>query len=76
MLKRELGAESNGQLPHLFLSSKTTTLVPRFTVEDLPLGRTAALVPKFVMKYRPWAEHSDDVDVDDTLINAINNLCN
>ena len=28
--------------------SKTTTLVPKFEMEDLPLGRTAALVPEFV----------------------------
>ena len=27
--------------------SKTATLVPTFAVEDLPLGRTAALVPEF-----------------------------
>ena len=50
MIKREWGAESNGKLPHLFITSKTATLVPEFTVEDLPLGRTAALVPEFVVK--------------------------
>ena len=38
------------QLPHLFIPSKTATLVPEFTVEDLPLGRTAALVPEFAVK--------------------------
>ena len=27
MLKRECGAESNGNLPHLFIPSKTATLV-------------------------------------------------
>ena len=47
MLKREWGAESNVKLPHLFISSKTPTLVPEFAVEDLPLDRTAALVPEF-----------------------------
>ena len=35
--------ESNGKLLHLFIPSKTVTLVPEFAVEDLPLGRTAAL---------------------------------
>ena len=47
MLKREWGAEINGKLPHLFLPSKTVTLVPEFAVKDLPLGRTVALVPEF-----------------------------
>ena len=47
MLKRERGAESNRRLPHLFIHSKTATLVPEFAVEDLPLSRTAALVPEF-----------------------------
>ena len=41
MQKREWGAESNGKLPHLFIPSKTATFVPEFSVEDLPLGRTA-----------------------------------
>ena len=50
MLKREWGAESKEKLPHLFILSKTATLVPEFAVEDLPLGRTAALVPEFVVK--------------------------
>ena len=50
MLKREWGAESNGRLPHLFIPSKTATLVPEFAVEDLSLGRTAALVPEIVVK--------------------------
>ena len=53
MLKRELGAESIGKLPHLFIPSKTATLVPEFAVEDLSLGRTAALVPEFVLKDLP-----------------------
>ena len=53
MLKREWGAESNGKLPHLFIPSKTATLVPEFTVEDLPLNRTAALVLKFAVKDVP-----------------------
>ena len=50
MLKREWGAESNGKLPHLFIPSKTATLVPDFVVEDLPLGRIAALVPVFAVQ--------------------------
>ena len=54
MLKREWGAESNGKRPHIFIPSKTATLVPEFVVENLPLGRTAALVP--------LTEHSDDDD--------------
>ena len=53
MLKREWGAEINGKLPHLFIPSKTETLVPEFAVEDLPLGRTAALVPEFAVKDLP-----------------------
>ena len=43
MLKREWGAENKGKLPHLFISSKTVTLVPEFAMEDLPLGLIAAL---------------------------------
>ena len=50
MLKREWGAESNGKLPHLFIPSKTATWVPEFAMEDLPLGRIAALVPEFAVK--------------------------
>ena len=53
MLKREWGAESNGKLPHLFIPSKTATLIPEFAVEDLLLGRTAALVPEFAVKDLP-----------------------
>ena len=53
MLKREWGAESNGKLPHLFIPSKTTSLVPEFAVEDLPSGRTATLVPGFAAKDLP-----------------------
>ena len=53
MLKRELGAESNGKRPHLFFPSKTATLVPEFAVEDLPLGITAALVPGFAVEDLP-----------------------
>ena len=43
MLKRGWGAESNGKLPHLFIPSKTATLVPEFAAEDFTLGRTASL---------------------------------
>ena len=50
MLKRAWDAESNGKLPHLFISSKSATMVPEFAVEDLPLGRTVTLVPKFAVK--------------------------
>ena len=31
--------KSNGKLPHLFIPSKTATLVPDFAVKDLPFGR-------------------------------------
>ena len=53
MLKREWGAENNGKLPHLFIPSKTATMVPELTVEDLPLSRTADLVPEFAVKVLP-----------------------
>ena len=53
MLKREWGAESNGKLPHLFIPSKTTTYVPELAMEDVPLGRIAALMPKFTVKDLP-----------------------
>ena len=33
--------------------SKTATSVPKFAVENLPLGRTVALVPEFVVKDLP-----------------------
>ena len=49
MLKREWGAESNGNLPQLFIPSKIVTLVPEYTVEDLPLSRTVTLVPAFAV---------------------------
>ena len=51
--ERELGAESNGKLLHLFIPSKTATLVPEYAVEDLPLGRTAALVTEHGVKHLP-----------------------
>ena len=38
------------------IPSKTTTLVPDFVVEDLPLGITSALVPEFAL-----GQHSDDI---------------
>ena len=53
MLKREWDAESNGKLPHLFIPSKSATLVPEFAVEDMPLSRTAALVTEFEVKVLP-----------------------
>ena len=53
MLKREWDAESNGKLPHLFIPSKTATLVPEFGMEDRPLGTIAALVPEFAVKDMP-----------------------
>ena len=53
MLKTEWGAESNGKLPHLFITSETAALIPGFAMEDLPLGRIAALVPEFAVKDLP-----------------------
>ena len=46
-------AKRNGKLPHLFIPSKTTTLVPEFAVEDLPLDRPATLVPALAVKHLP-----------------------
>ena len=44
-----LSLQDTQKLPHLFIPSKTPTFVPEFTVEDLPFGRTAALVPEFAV---------------------------
>ena len=60
MLKKEWVSERNGKLPHLFIPSKTATLVPEFAVEDLPLDRTATLVPGFAVKDLPLGKHHDD----------------
>ena len=57
MLKRVWGPESNGKLPHLFIPSKTATLVHEFAVEDLPLGRTAALALEFAVN----VDHDNDI---------------
>ena len=53
MLQREWRAESNVKLQHLFIASKTATLVPEFAVEDLPLDRTVTFVPAFALKDLP-----------------------
>ena len=53
MLKREWTAESNGKQLHLFIPSKTATLILEFTEEDLPLARTANFVPVFAVKDLP-----------------------
>ena len=54
MLKRErVGCGKHWTLPHIFIPSKTATLVPESEVEDLPLDRTAALVPEFAAKDLP-----------------------
>ena len=57
MLKRVWGVESNRKLPHLSIPIKTAAWVSEFAVEDLPLSRTAALVPEFAGRICPWAEH-------------------
>ena len=65
ILKRELGAQSNGKLPHLFIPGKTADLVHEFAVEDLT---SAELRPRFLhLQWRNclWAEHSGDDDDDD-----------
>ena len=48
-------------LLHLFIPSKTATLVPAFAVEDLSLGRIATLVPAFVVKHLPLGRTLADV---------------
>ena len=50
MLKRKWGKENKGKLPHLFIPSKTATLVPEFAVEDLSLDKTVTLVTGFAVK--------------------------
>ena len=55
MLKRESGAESNGKLTHLFIPSKTPTLVPEFA-----FGHICSLGVEFAV-----AEYDDDDDDDD-----------
>ena len=47
-----------GSYPHLFLPSKTETLVPEFAVEDLPLKRTTTLVPAFAVKDLPLEKNT------------------
>ena len=60
VLKWEWGAESNGKLPHLFISSKTQ---PRFLSLQWKTCLWAELQPWCLsLQWRtcPWAEHSDD----------------
>ena len=58
--KERMRCGNNGKLPHLFIPSKTATLVPEYAVGDLPLGRTAILLPAFTVKNLLLGEHSDD----------------
>ena len=51
--KERVVCGNQGKLPHLFIPSKTATLVPEFTGGNLPLGRTGALVPEFAVKGLP-----------------------
>ena len=53
MLKRGWAAESNWKLPHLFIHSKTATLLSECAAENLPMSRTAAMVPEFAAKDLP-----------------------
>ena len=55
----------NGQLPHLFIPSKTVKLFPEFAVENLLLGVNASLVPEFAVKDLPLGRTLDDDDDDD-----------
>ena len=41
--------KATGSYRTLFIPSKTAIFVPEFEVKDLPLGRTAALVPEFAV---------------------------
>ena len=61
MPNREWGAKSNGKPPHLFIPSKTATLVPEFSLEDLPLSRTAVFDPEFAVKTCHGAEHFNNI---------------
>ena len=38
---------------YIYIPSKSATRVPEFAMEDLPLGRIAALVPEFAVKDLP-----------------------
>ena len=38
---------------HLFIPSKTANLVPEFVLEDLPLGRSVALMLELAVKDLP-----------------------
>ena len=63
MLKREWGVESNENLQHLFIPSKTATWVPEFAMEDLPLGTIAALVPEFCSEGPALRQNTTDDDI-------------
>ena len=62
MLKRRVGCGKQRKLPHLFIPSKTETLVPEFAMEDLSLGRTAALVPEFCSERPTLGQNTHDDD--------------
>ena len=64
MLKREWGAESNGKLPHLFIPSKTATLVPVFAGKNCLWTELQPWFLRLQWKTCPWAEHSDDDGMD------------
>ena len=59
MLKREWNAKSNEKLPHLFIPSKTATLVLEFAVEDRPLAELQHKLLSLQWKTSPWAQHPD-----------------
>ena len=66
-----MGCRKQHKLLHLFIPSKTSTLVPKFVVEDLPLGRTASLVPEFAVKDLMMMI---DIDIVDHLCGVIVNM--
>ena len=53
MLKKKLKCGKQWEASATIHPSKTSTLVPKFAVKDLPLGRTAALVLVFAVKDVP-----------------------
>ena len=81
ILQIKWGAESNGKLPHLYIPSKTATLVPEFAVEDLPLDRTASLVPEFTVTDLPlgrtlwWWEYILSIEYCRLQIPIISDFC-
>ena len=60
MIKREWGAERIGQVPHLFIPSKTATLVLEFVVEDMLLGQNCSLGARIYSEKSGLGQNTDD----------------